>query len=77
MNFEIYTMDAVDGANVTRLTFTRKGEADLRADWGTAAAYYGPPTDKEQCKQGGWQEFRTPVFADQSQCVSFVQEGGA
>ena len=77
VNFEIYTMSSVDGSDVTRLTFTRKGQADLRPDWGTLADYNGPPTDKEQCKQGGWQEFENPAFADQAECVSFVQEGGA
>jgi Tol biopolymer transport system component len=77
VNFEIYTMSAVDGSDVDRLTFTKKEQADLRADWGTAADYDGPPTDKEQCKQGRWQEFGQPVFADQAACVSLVQEGGA
>jgi len=77
VNFEIYTMDAADGANVTRLTFTDLGEADLRADWGTAPPSYGPPTHKNQCKDGGWAEFLEPrTFSDQADCVSFVQEGG-
>ncbi|MCA1698092.1 MAG: hypothetical protein LC790_03985 [Actinobacteria bacterium] len=77
VNFEIYSMSSVDGSDVTRLTFTRKGEGDLRPDWGTRADYNGPPTDKDQCKQGGWQEFMNPAFADQSQCVSYAQEGAA
>jgi Tol biopolymer transport system component len=42
-NFEIYTMNAVDGSNVQRLTFTGTGVANLRADWGTAPARSGPP----------------------------------
>jgi Tol biopolymer transport system component len=71
VNFEIYKMDADDGSNVQRLTFTRKGQADLRADWGTAPARYGPPTSKEQCKNGGFAEFQTPAFADQGACIDF------
>jgi TolB protein len=35
VNFEIYSMNAVDGHNVKRLTFTGLGQADLRSDWGT------------------------------------------
>lgn len=70
-DFEIYTMDATDGGDVSRLTFT--GGADLRADWGIAPAYDGPPTAKEQCKQGRWEEFGTPEFSNQGQCVSYVQ----
>jgi hypothetical protein len=32
----------------------------------------GPPTDKNQCKNGGWQRFNNPTFRNQGQCVSFV-----
>jgi hypothetical protein len=30
----------------------------------------GPPTRKEQCKDGGWQRFDNPYFRNQGQCVS-------
>jgi Tol biopolymer transport system component len=44
VNFEIYTMSSIDGSNVTRLTFTDLGQADLRADWGTGQILRdGPP----------------------------------
>ena len=76
VNFEIYTMSAVDGSNVQRLTFTDRGEANLRADWGTAPNSYGPPTHKNQCKDGGWREFLTPrTFSDQGDCIDYVQTG--
>lgn len=32
------------------------------------------PTDKAQCKNGGWQQFG--VFKNQGDCVSFVETGG-
>jgi len=32
------------------------------------------PTDKEQCKKGGWQVYG--VFKNQGDCVSFVATGG-
>jgi len=35
VNFEIYSMNAIDGHNVKRLTFTGLGQADFRSDWGT------------------------------------------
>lgn len=75
VNFEIYTMNALDGSNVQRLTFTDFGEADLRPDWGTEASFYGPPTNKNWCKKGSWAQFTTPTFESQAECVSFVQEG--
>jgi YVTN family beta-propeller protein len=30
------------------------------------------PTDKDQCKKGGWQTFTNPRFKNQGDCVSFV-----
>lgn len=73
-NFEIYTMSAVDGSNVTRLTFTDVGQADLRADWGTAAPLTGwLPQTVDDCKNRGWQSFTTPrTFRNEGECVAFV-----
>ncbi len=31
------------------------------------------PSDKNECKNGGWMMFNTPVFDNQGQCVSYVQ----
>jgi len=36
----------------------------------------GPPTSKDQCKNGGWQTFDNPTFNNQGDCVSFVATGG-
>jgi YVTN family beta-propeller protein len=30
------------------------------------------PTDKDQCKNGGWATFTNPSFSNEGQCVSFV-----
>jgi YVTN family beta-propeller protein len=36
----------------------------------------GPPTNKNQCKKGGWQVFTIPrKFKNQGDCVSFVNTG--
>ena len=31
------------------------------------------PTNPDQCKKGGWQNFSNPSFKNQGQCASFVQ----
>ncbi len=33
----------------------------------------GPPTTKDQCKNGGWKTFNNPTFRNQGQCVEFVE----
>lgn len=38
----------------------------------SGAAPIGPPTDKDQCKNGGWQLFNNPAFKNQGACVSYV-----
>jgi hypothetical protein len=36
----------------------------------------GPPTDKKQCKKGGWSEFDFPkAFKNQGDCIQFVNTG--
>ncbi len=66
--FEVYTMNAGDGGNVERLTFAEG--FDGRCYWQRAT-----PTDKEQCKDGGWRDYNTERFErfkNQGECVSFV-----
>lgn len=36
-------------------------------------ATLGGPTDKSQCKNGGWRNFSNPVFKNQGQCVKYVE----
>lgn len=45
------------------------GTGDCDADGVTDT---DPPTDKDQCKQGGWAHFNNPSFRNQGQCVSSV-----
>ncbi len=33
------------------------------------------PTDKDQCKNGGWQQFNSPTFKNQGDCIQFVNTG--
>lgn len=35
-------------------------------------AVVGPPTSKDECKDGGWAGFNNPPFRNQGQCVSYV-----
>lgn len=35
----------------------------------------GPPTNKDQCKKGGWKTFNNPrTFKNQGDCIKFVEE---
>jgi hypothetical protein len=33
------------------------------------------PTNKDQCKNGGWQQFNSPTFKNQGDCIQFVNTG--
>jgi hypothetical protein len=35
-----------------------------------------PPTGKQQCKKGGWKQFRNPSFKNQGQCVKYANHHG-
>jgi hypothetical protein len=40
------------------------------------SSYTNQPTDKEQCKNGGWQNFNNPqIFRNQGECIQFVNTG--
>lgn len=38
----------------------------------TSGPVVGPPTSKDECKNGGWAAFNNPYFANQGACVSYV-----
>ena len=72
-NSEIYTMN-FDGTNQSNLT--NFPNADDFASW-VGGQQVGPPTDKNQCKNGGWAIFNFPrAFANQGDCINFVRNGG-
>ncbi len=48
------------------------GERDWDFDWTPFRVDPKQPTTKDDCKSGGWQEFR---FANQGQCVRYVESG--
>jgi len=33
------------------------------------------PSNKDQCKTGGWQQFNSPTFKNQGDCIQFVNTG--
>jgi hypothetical protein len=56
-----------------------QGTADLTnivVNGVTQVPLVGPPTSKDQCKKGGWQDFNNPTFKNQGDCVSFVASHG-
>jgi hypothetical protein len=59
-------------ANVDALTFGASGNATT---W-NFEPLTGPPTSKDQCKDGGWQDFDNPSFKNQGDCVSSVVSKG-
>lgn len=70
--------DCSAGSALTGLTGTFVdyfGADDVASLTGVCTAIV--PTSKEQCKDGGWTNFDTPVaFKNQGDCVSFVATGG-
>lgn len=59
--------------NVSTLTV---GSADANTITYDFEPGIGPPTSKDQCKDGGWMTFTTPKFKNQGDCVSYVATGG-
>jgi hypothetical protein len=60
--------------------FTNSSSAIYNANNLTAylnafAAAVFQPTDKDDCKNGGWAVFRHPSFKNQGDCIQFVQTG--
>jgi Tol biopolymer transport system component len=72
-NDEIYVMNA-DGTGQTNLTNDPLA-LDQLPSWG-GCQFFGPPTNKEQCKKDGWQKFTVPrKFKNQGDCIQFVNTG--
>ena len=58
---------AYDLVNVNTTTYDYTNDAD-----GDGTPDTAPPTNKDQCKNGGWQTFNNPSFRNQGQCVSYT-----
>ena len=59
-------------STISRAAITREGVGNFPAGVAITPGI-GPPTDKNQCKKGGWKVFRIPEkFKNQGDCVSFV-----
>ena len=52
-------------------------DSDSNADSNSDSySQVGAPTDKEQCKKGGWRTFNAPrTFKNQGDCIQFVNTG--
>jgi len=57
--------------NADKLTIGVRG-SDTTYDFEAASTTSGPPTSKDQCKNGGWRSFTNPSFKNQGQCIAFV-----
>jgi uncharacterized delta-60 repeat protein len=70
-----------DGRLVVAGSFTTTGneggfDIALARYLGAALPGVGPPTDKDQCKNGGWRTFTIPrTFQSQGDCIEFVNAG--
>jgi hypothetical protein len=43
-------------------------------DQASGAILVGPPSDEDECKNGGFRTFNNPSFRNQGECVSFVED---
>ena len=56
--------------------FAQNEIGDLAIDDSLLSTQVGPPTSKDQCKDGGWQSFNYPrTFMNQGDCIQYVNTG--
>lgn len=64
------------GVNVGTYNPSYNVETDLVDFNGTTYDFQTAPSATGDCKNGGWQQFTSPKFKNQGDCVSFVATGG-
>ncbi len=64
------------GVNIGTFNPSYDVETDLVDFNGTVYDFQLAPTSKDQCKNGGWQNYTNPTFKNQGDCVSYVATGG-
>jgi hypothetical protein len=67
----------LDGVDNCPLTFNpSQADFDLDGIGDACDPHTGPPSNKDQCKNGGWQLFDVPkTFKNQGDCIQFVNTG--
>jgi YVTN family beta-propeller protein len=69
-SFASNSVSVVDTATNTVLTAVAVGVGPSNV---AITPGIGPPTNKDQCKKGGWKAFTVPgKFKNQGQCVNFA-----
>jgi hypothetical protein len=64
------------GVNVGTFNPSYDVETDLVDFNGTTYNFQVAPTSKDDCKNGGWQNYSNPTFKNQGDCVSYVATAG-
>ena len=69
-----FVLDAID--NCPFVANADQADADGDGIGNVCDVQIGPPTNKDQCKNGGWQLFNHPrTFNNQGDCIQFVNTG--
>jgi hypothetical protein len=70
-----YTDGGLSGVGIFRedTAWTPYGTIPIQIT--ASADTVGPPTSKDQCKNGGWQTFNNPSFKNQGDCIQFFNTG--
>jgi hypothetical protein len=74
-NYQILSGSVVEDGYPGQMYFDLITIGDCTLD-GTGNIAVGPPTNANQCKNGGWQNFNSPrTFRNQGDCMQFVNTG--